>query len=53
MIRGETGHYDIVAGRELARADGPRGRAALPIGNGILTVETRGAGARARPGRAR
>ena len=40
VIRGETGHYDIVAG-ESARAlmDLSVGLR-LPIGNGILTVET-------------
>jgi 6,7-dimethyl-8-ribityllumazine synthase len=40
VIRGETSHYDIVAG-ESARAlmDMAIGRA-LPIGNGILTVDT-------------
>jgi 6,7-dimethyl-8-ribityllumazine synthase len=40
VIRGETGHYDIVAG-ESARAlmDLSVGRR-LPLGNGILTVET-------------
>jgi 6,7-dimethyl-8-ribityllumazine synthase len=40
VIRGETGHYDIVAG-ESARAlmDLSVSRA-FPIGNGILTVET-------------
>ncbi|WP_019905030.1 6,7-dimethyl-8-ribityllumazine synthase [Methylobacterium sp. 77] len=40
VIRGETGHYDIVAG-ESARALmdlSVMGR--LPLGNGILTVET-------------
>ena len=40
VIRGETGHYDIVAG-ESARALmdlSVTGR--LPLGNGILTVET-------------
>ena len=39
VIRGETGHYDIVAG-ESARAlmDVSVARA-LPLGNGILTVE--------------
>lgn len=39
VIRGETGHYDIVAG-ESARAlmDLSVARA-LPLGNGILTVE--------------
>jgi 6,7-dimethyl-8-ribityllumazine synthase len=40
VIRGETGHYDIVAG-ESARALMDLGIAqCLPIGNGILTVET-------------
>src|SRR6478735_198117 len=40
VIRGETGHYDIVAG-ESARAlmDISVARR-LPLGNGILTVET-------------
>lgn len=40
VIRGETGHYDIVAG-ESARAlmDLAVARR-LPFGNGILTVET-------------
>ncbi len=40
VIRGETGHYDIVAG-ESARAlmDIAVARR-LPLGNGILTVET-------------
>lgn len=40
VIRGETGHYDIVAS-ESARAlmDLSVARA-LPLGNGILTVET-------------
>ena len=40
VIRGETGHYDIVAG-ESARAlmDLAVSRK-LPLGNGILTVET-------------
>lgn len=40
VIRGETGHYDIVAG-ESARAlmDLSVARR-LPVGNGILTVET-------------
>jgi 6,7-dimethyl-8-ribityllumazine synthase len=40
VIRGETSHYDIVAG-ESARAlmDLAISRA-IPIGNGILTVDT-------------
>jgi 6,7-dimethyl-8-ribityllumazine synthase len=49
VIRGETSHYDIVAG-ESARAlmDIAVARS-LPIGNGILTVDTK-AQARARAG---
>jgi 6,7-dimethyl-8-ribityllumazine synthase len=50
VIRGDTGHYDIVAGEsaralmDLALARG------LPVGNGILTVEEEAqAWARARP----
>jgi 6,7-dimethyl-8-ribityllumazine synthase len=40
VIRGETSHYDIVAG-ESARALMDLGVARqLPVGNGILTVET-------------
>lgn len=40
VIRGETGHYDIVAG-ESARALMDLAVAKrVPIGNGILTVET-------------
>jgi 6,7-dimethyl-8-ribityllumazine synthase len=40
VIRGDTGHYDVVAG-ESARAlmDISVARA-LPVGNGILTVNT-------------
>ena len=38
-------HFDIVVGRERARADGPwPGSKKLPLGNGILTVEDDGAG---------
>ena len=40
VIRGETSHYDIVAGesaRALMNLAVERG---LPIGNGILTVDT-------------
>ncbi len=50
VIRGETGHYDIVA-FEPARALMDMSVAMrLPIGNGILTVETDAqAWARARP----
>jgi 6,7-dimethyl-8-ribityllumazine synthase len=41
VIRGETSHYDIVAG-ESARALLDLGAAhAVPVGNGILTVDTR------------
>jgi len=50
VIRGETSHYDIVAG-ESARAlmDIAIGRR-VPVGNGILTVDTEAqAWARARP----
>ncbi len=39
VIRGETGHYDIVAGesaRALMDLSVARG---IPLGNGILTVE--------------
>lgn len=40
VIRGETSHYDIVAG-ELARALMEIGIGdAIPVGNGILTVDT-------------
>ena len=51
VIRGETGHYDIVAG-ESARAIMDLAVARrLPVGNGILTVETEEqAWARARVG---
>ncbi len=50
VIRGETAHYDIVCNNanhwlmEVAMRD------AVPVGNGILTVETEdaGLGARAR-----
>jgi 6,7-dimethyl-8-ribityllumazine synthase len=42
VIRGETGHYDIVAG-ESARALMDISVAyEMPLGNGILTVETEG-----------
>jgi 6,7-dimethyl-8-ribityllumazine synthase len=40
VVRGETGHYDIVAG-ESARALMDVGVARkIPVGNGILTVDT-------------
>jgi len=50
VIRGETSHYDIVAG-ESARALMELGLArAIPVGNGILTVDREAqAWARARP----
>jgi 6,7-dimethyl-8-ribityllumazine synthase len=49
VIRGETSHYDIVAG-ESARALLDIGVArGVPVGNGILTVDTE-AQARARAG---
>jgi 6,7-dimethyl-8-ribityllumazine synthase len=50
VIRGETSHYDIVAG-ESARALMDIGVArGVPVGNGILTVDTeRQARARSRP----
>ena len=50
VIRGETSHYDIVAG-ESARALMELGLArAIPVGNGILTVDREAqARARARP----
>jgi 6,7-dimethyl-8-ribityllumazine synthase len=49
VIRGETSHYDIVAG-ESARALMDVGIArGLPVGNGILTVDT-AAQAQARAG---
>jgi 6,7-dimethyl-8-ribityllumazine synthase len=50
VIRGETSHYDIVAG-ESARGLMEIGiRREMPVGNGILTVDTAAqARARARP----
>jgi 6,7-dimethyl-8-ribityllumazine synthase len=39
LIRGETSHYDIVAG-ESARALMEIGMRKVPVGNGILTVDT-------------
>lgn len=39
VIRGETGHYDIVAG-ESARGLMDLSMRGLAVGNGILTVET-------------
>lgn len=40
VIRGETGHYDIVAGESSRALMDLAVAARLPIGNGILTVET-------------
>ena len=49
VIRGETTHYDIVAG-ESARALMTLSLEGIPLGNGILTVENEAqALARARP----
>jgi len=40
VIRGETGHYDIVAGESSRALMDISVAFALPLGNGILTVET-------------
>ena len=40
VIRGETGHYDIVAGESARALMDISVRHGLPLGNGILTVET-------------
>jgi 6,7-dimethyl-8-ribityllumazine synthase len=40
VIRGETGHYDIVAGESARALMDLSVRERLPLGNGILTVET-------------
>jgi len=40
VIRGETGHYDIVAGESSRALMDLSVAFALPLGNGILTVET-------------
>ena len=40
VIRGETGHYDIVAGESARALMDLSVERALPLGNGILTVET-------------
>jgi len=51
VIRGETSHYDIVAGESARGLMDLAVRQRLAIGNGILTVETEGqAWARARRG---
>lgn len=50
VIRGETSHYDIVANRSARALMDMSITRALPIGNGILTVDTEAqAWARARP----
>lgn len=49
VIRGETGHYDIVAGESSRALMDLAVARRIPIGNGILTVENEGqAWARAR-----
>lgn len=40
VIRGETGHYDIVAGESARALMDLSVQRRFPIGNGILTVET-------------
>ena len=40
VIRGETGHYDIVAGESARALMDLSVQLRLPLGNGILTVET-------------
>jgi 6,7-dimethyl-8-ribityllumazine synthase len=40
VIRGETGHYDIVAGESARALMDLSVQRLLPLGNGILTVET-------------
>jgi 6,7-dimethyl-8-ribityllumazine synthase len=40
VIRGETGHYDIVAGESARALMNLSVARKLPLGNGILTVET-------------
>ncbi|MGX1097656.1 6,7-dimethyl-8-ribityllumazine synthase [Amorphus sp. MBR-141] len=40
VIRGETGHYDIVAGESNRAIMGLVIETGVPFGNGILTVET-------------
>ncbi|MGD9867869.1 MAG: 6,7-dimethyl-8-ribityllumazine synthase [Hyphomicrobiales bacterium] len=41
VIRGETSHYDIVAGESARALMELSVRHALPVGNGILTVDSR------------
>ena len=51
VIRGETGHYDIVAGESARALMDLSVEPPLPLGNGILTVENdEQAWARARVG---
>lgn len=40
VIRGETGHYDIVAGESARALMDLSVQRRVPLGNGILTVET-------------
>jgi 6,7-dimethyl-8-ribityllumazine synthase len=40
VIRGETGHYDIVAGESARALMDISVQRAIPVGNGIVTVET-------------
>ncbi len=40
VVRGDTIHFEIVSIEILARADGSGGRAKIPLGNGIITVNT-------------
>jgi len=40
VIRGETGHYDIVAGQSARAIMDMTVRNALALGNGVLTVES-------------
>jgi 6,7-dimethyl-8-ribityllumazine synthase len=50
VIRGETSHYDIVAGESARGLMSIALAQCIPIGNGILTVDTQAqAEARARP----
>jgi 6,7-dimethyl-8-ribityllumazine synthase len=42
VIRGETGHYDIVAGESARALMDLSVQRRIPLGNGILTVENEG-----------
>ena len=54
VIRGETSHYDIVAGRSARGLMDIATARDMPMGNGILTVDTDAqARTRARPARTR